>query len=60
METIVISPEFQVEIPRSARKTLKIRAGQKVQVIVYEDRIEALWTQAAGFRDLVGVQYIKK
>ncbi len=42
METVTVSPRFQVVIPRSARKMLGIQPGQKVQVIVYEDRIVLL------------------
>jgi AbrB family looped-hinge helix DNA binding protein len=40
METVTISPKFQVVIPKAIRTRLKLRAGQKVQAIVYEDRIE--------------------
>lgn len=38
METVTVSPKYQVVIPRSARKALDIKPGQKIQV-VYEDRI---------------------
>jgi AbrB family looped-hinge helix DNA binding protein len=40
MEKVTISPKFQVVIPRSIRERLKLRPGQEVQVIPYEDRIE--------------------
>lgn len=40
METVTVSPKFQVVIPRKVRESLGIRPGQKVQVIRYEDRIE--------------------
>jgi AbrB family looped-hinge helix DNA binding protein len=40
METVTVSPKFQVVIPRRIRESLDIRPGQKVQVIRYEDRIE--------------------
>lgn len=40
METVTISPKFQVVIPKRIRDQLKLRTGQKVQAIVYEDRIE--------------------
>ena len=40
METVTISPKFQVVIPRAVRKSLGIKPGQKVQVILYNNRIE--------------------
>ena len=42
METVTVSPKFQVVIPRSVREFLKIKPGQKVQVMVYENRIEMI------------------
>ncbi len=42
METVTVSPKFQVVIPRRIRESLDIRPGQKVQVIRYEDRIELI------------------
>ena len=40
METVTISPKFQVVIPKEIRDRLKLRPGQKVQAILYQDRIE--------------------
>lgn len=40
METVTISPKYQVVIPKTIRVRLKLRAGQKVQAIAYEDCIE--------------------
>ncbi len=40
MDTVTISPKFQVVIPKGIREQLKLRAGQKVQAILYQDRIE--------------------
>ncbi len=40
METVTISPRFQVVIPRAVRESLGIKPGQKVQIIVYDNRIE--------------------
>jgi len=42
METVTVSPKFQVVIPRKVRESLGIRPDQKVQVISYEDRIELI------------------
>jgi AbrB family looped-hinge helix DNA binding protein len=42
METVTISPKFQVVIPRALRQSLRIRPGQKVQMILFENRIELI------------------
>ncbi|MEK7444876.1 MAG: AbrB/MazE/SpoVT family DNA-binding domain-containing protein [candidate division NC10 bacterium] len=42
MDTVTISPKFQVVIPRDIRKSLGLVPGQKVQALVYEDRIELI------------------
>ena len=42
METLTISPKFQVVIPKAIRELLKLRPGQKVQAIVYDNRIELI------------------
>ena len=40
METVTISPKYQVVIPKAIRRRLGLCPGQKVQAIVYENRIE--------------------
>ncbi len=40
METLTISPKFQVVIPKRIRERLHLRAGQKVQAIEFDNRIE--------------------
>jgi AbrB family looped-hinge helix DNA binding protein len=42
MQTVTISPKFQVVIPRDVRQSLQLRPGQKMQVIEYEGRIELI------------------
>jgi AbrB family looped-hinge helix DNA binding protein len=42
METVTISPKFQVVIPKSIRERLKLEPGQKVQAILYQGRIELI------------------
>ena len=42
METVTVSPKYQVVIPRSVREPLGIRPGQRVQVVRYDDRIELI------------------
>jgi AbrB family looped-hinge helix DNA binding protein len=40
MNTVKVSPKFQVVIPRSLRELLGIQPGQRIEVLVYENRIE--------------------
>jgi AbrB family looped-hinge helix DNA binding protein len=42
VESITVSPKYQVVIPKQVRKTLKLSPGQKIQVVVYEDRMELI------------------
>lgn len=42
METATVSPKYQIVIPRRIRESLGIQPGQKVQVILYENRIELI------------------
>ncbi|MCI0452135.1 MAG: AbrB/MazE/SpoVT family DNA-binding domain-containing protein [Candidatus Latescibacteria bacterium] len=45
MDTLTISPKFQVVIPKAIRELLKLKPGQKVQAIVYNNRIELIPVQ---------------
>ena len=47
MEIVTVSPKFQVVIPRKVREALNIEAGQKVQVIAYQNRIELVPIRSA-------------
>lgn len=40
MESLTISPKFQVVIPKSIRESLNLKPGQKIQAFVYQNRIE--------------------
>jgi AbrB family looped-hinge helix DNA binding protein len=42
METVTVSPKFQVVIPQKVREALGLKPGQKVQVIPYKGRIELI------------------
>ena len=39
---MTVSPKFQVVIPKEIRRKLGLLPGQKVQVVVYGDRIELI------------------
>ncbi len=40
VSTVTISPKYQVVIPREAREELGLRPGQKVEVFVFDGRLE--------------------
>ena len=42
METVTVSPKFQVVIPKEIRESLKLVPGQKIQALLYENRIELI------------------
>ena len=42
MQTVTVSPKFQVVIPKEIRDTLRLRPGQKMRVIEYDGRIELI------------------
>ena len=42
MSTVVVSPKFQVVIPRDIRKRNDVKPGQKMQIISFDDRIELI------------------
>ena len=42
MQTVTVSPKFQVVIPKSVRETLQLKPGQKMQVVEYDGRIELI------------------
>lgn len=42
MNAVTVSPKFQVVIPQAVREQLHLLAGQKMQVVVYENRIELI------------------
>jgi AbrB family looped-hinge helix DNA binding protein len=42
MTTVTVSPKYQFVIPQEAREALEIEPGQKIQVLVYEGRVELI------------------
>ena len=42
MNTVTLSPKFQVVIPKAIREMLRLKPGQKIQAIVYQNRIELI------------------
>ena len=46
MSAVTISPKFQVVIPKEVRDPLRLKAGQKVEILRYENRIELIPIQS--------------
>lgn len=47
METIKVSPKYQVVIPRNVRETMDLKPGTRLQVVQFEDRIELIPLRSA-------------
>jgi AbrB family looped-hinge helix DNA binding protein len=39
MNSVTVSPKFQVVIPQQVRRSLGLKAGQKMVVLAYDNRI---------------------
>ncbi len=42
MESVTISPKYQVVIPKRVREVLNLMPGQQIQMFAFEDRIEMI------------------
>ena len=42
METVTISPKFQVVIPQRIREAMGLRSGEKARVLSFRNRIEII------------------
>jgi len=53
MNTVTVSPKYQVVIPRDLRRLLNIQPGQKLKARIQDDHIELIpeqpMTAARGF-----------
>jgi len=61
MEAVTISPKYQVVIPKKVRESLHLTPGQKVQVVVYGNRIELIplrkLAQMRGFLKGINISF---
>jgi AbrB family looped-hinge helix DNA binding protein len=42
MDSATVSSKFQVVIPQRVRESLGLKAGQKMQVVLYGERVELI------------------
>lgn len=61
MQTVTVSPKYQVVIPKEIRQALHLRPGQKLQVVEYEGRIEFIperdITELRGFLKGINTEF---
>ena len=48
MDSVTVSPKYQVVIPKEVRESLNIRPGQKVRVLACDGRIELIPLRKMG------------
>jgi len=53
METVTISPKFQVVIPRAVREALKLPPGEKMRVLHFGNRVDLI--RVRGTREVRGL-----
>lgn len=42
MNTVTVSPKFQVVIPQEIREELALKPGEKMRVLRFDDRVELI------------------
>ncbi len=64
MQTVTLSPKYQVVIPKAVRNVLNLRPGQKMQVIEYNGRIEFILerdiSELRGFLKGINTEFEKE
>jgi AbrB family looped-hinge helix DNA binding protein len=40
MNTVTVSPKFQIVIPQAIRDAMRITVGEKLRVMIFADRLE--------------------
>lgn len=42
MQSVTVSPKYQIVIPKNVREALKLHPGQRMQIVEYAGRIELI------------------
>lgn len=48
MQTVTLSPKFQLVVPLAVRESLKLVPGAKMQVVQFDNRVEFIPVQPAS------------
>jgi AbrB family looped-hinge helix DNA binding protein len=61
MQTVTVSPKYQIVIPKLIREAMRLHPGQKLKVIGYEGRIELILdrdiSELKGFLKGINTQF---
>ncbi len=64
MDTVTVSPKYQVVIPKNIRDALQLRPGQKMKIIEYNGRIELIpdkdISELKGFLKGINTDFIRE
>jgi len=64
MNTVTVSPKYQIVIPKNIRDALQLRPGQKMKVIEYNGRIELIpdrdISELRGFLKGINTDFIRE
>ncbi len=64
MQTVTVSPKFQVVIPRSVRNSMRLYPGQKMRVMEYDGRIELVpernISELRGFLKGINTEFVRE
>lgn len=53
MQTVVISPKYQIAIPKSIRQSMHLYAGERVFMLPYDGRVELI--PERSLKDMRGI-----
>ncbi len=64
MQTVTVSPKYQVVIPKDVREAMRLRPGQKLKVIEYAGRIELILdrdiSELKGFLKGINTEFVRE
>ena len=64
MQTVTVSPKFQVVIPKLIREALHLRPGQKLKILEYDGRIELIpdrdISELQGFLTGINTEFVRE
>lgn len=64
MHTVIVSPKFQIVIPKLIRDALCLRPGQKMKIMEYDGRIELIpdrdISELKGFLKGINTEFVRE